>query len=267
MSGSSPVGWGRVRALADPAGFSVRLAWGLDGALALAPSCDVLVVVDVITFSTSVSVAIDRGCTVHPTPWEPDGAGQMAAELGAQLAVRRSQVDARHPYSLSPATLSRAPQGTAIVLPSPNGSAVAAAAATTGALVVAGCLRNAAAVARFARRHGRRIAVVPAGERWPDGGLDPALEDLIGAGAVVDGLRRRRRSPEAEAAVAAYLSARRHGLRRSLAAAVSGREQAGRGYGDEVEWACALNVSELVPVLSQGAFRAQRNAAAAPARP
>lgn len=258
-SSARQFGQDRVAALADPSGFSVRLGWGLDGALALAPSSDVLVVVDLITFSTAVSVAVDRGCEVHPSPWDPGAAAEMAAGLGAQLAVRRSRVDAEHPYSLSPATLHRAPRGSSIVLPSPNGSAVAAAAGATGVLVLAGCLRNAAAVSRLARRLGRRISVVPAGERWPDGGLDPALEDLVGAGAIVDGLRRRRRSPEAGAAAQAYLWARRRGLRRTLTEAVSGREQAGRGYGEEIDWAAALNVSREVPVLSGGAFRAHRS--------
>ncbi|MGC8473433.1 MAG: hypothetical protein ACP5PW_03365, partial [Candidatus Dormibacteria bacterium] len=103
-------GQDRVVALADPSGFSVRLGWGLDGALALAPSSDVLVVVDVITFSTAVSVAVDRGCEVRPSPWDPEAAAQLASGLGAQLAVRRSRVDAEHPYSLSPATLARAPR-------------------------------------------------------------------------------------------------------------------------------------------------------------
>jgi 2-phosphosulfolactate phosphatase len=251
----------RVESLADPSGFSVRLGWGIEGALALAPSSDVLVVVDVITFSTAVSVAVDRGCAVHPSPWDPEAAARMAAELGAALAVQRSRVDAEHPYSLSPATLGRAPRGSSIVLPSPNGSAVAAAVAASGVVVLAGCLRNAAAVSRLARRQGRRIAVIPAGERWPEGGMDPALEDLIGAGAVVDGLRRRRRSPEAAAAAQAYLWARRRGLRRTLLEAVSGREQLGRGYGEEIEWAAALNVSQVVPVLSGGAFRAHRSRA------
>ncbi len=151
-SSGGRVGRLRVEALAEPSSFSVRLGWGMDGALALAPSSDVLVVVDVITFSTAVSVAVDRGCEVHPSPWDPEAAARMALELGAQLAVQRSRVDAEHPYSLSPATLARAPHGSSIVLPSPNGSAVAAAAGATGVPVLAGCLRNAAAVSRLARR-------------------------------------------------------------------------------------------------------------------
>jgi 2-phosphosulfolactate phosphatase len=250
-------GYGYHRqAAADQAGYTVRFGWGLSGAAALAPHSDVMVVVDVITFSTAVVVAVERGCLVYPHPWDPESALALAERLGAQVAVSRSLVSVERPYSLSPATLSRAPWGMSIVLPSPNGSAVSAAALRGRAVVVAGSLRNAFAVARFARRAGAVISVIAAGERWPDGSLDLALEDLIGAGAIIDGLRRRRRSPEASAAAAVFRQARKQGVRQVLRECASGREQRRRGYGEELEWAAALNVSELVPVLRDGAFQA-----------
>lgn len=244
------------QAVADQAGYSVRFGWGRPGAAALTPGSDVVVVVDVITFSTTVSVAVDRGCRIYPHPWDPEGAQALADELGAMVAVSRSLVSAEHPYSLAPGTLSRAPRGASIVLPSPNGSAVSAAAMGGRATVLAGSLRNAFAVARFARRAGAVISVIAAGERWLDGSLDPALEDLIGAGAIIDGLRRRRRSPEAVAAAAVFRQARQRGLRQVLRECVSGREQRGRGYQDEIEWAAALNVSAVAAVLRDGAFQA-----------
>lgn len=242
---------------ADQSGYTVRFGWGQSGAALLAPVSDVMVVVDVLSFTTTVTVAVERDCLVYPHPWDTESAAALAQELGAEVAVSRSLVSPEHPYSLSPATLSRAPRGLRIVLPSPNGSAISAAASGDRAVVVAGSLRNAFAVARFARRSGAIISVVAAGERWPDGSLDPALEDLIGAGAIIDGLRRRRRSPEAAAAAAVFLQARKKGLRHVLNECVSGREQRGRGYGDEIDWASALNVSQVVPVLREGAYRAQ----------
>lgn len=248
----------RVVAARHSEPFTVRFGWGEMGALALTPGSDVVVVVDVITFTTAVTVAVERGCAIYPHRWDQDAAARLASEVGAELAVRRSRVGPGQPYSLSPATLNRAPRGTSIVLPSPNGSAVAAmvaGVAGSATQVLAGSLRNAFAVARFARRHAGVISVIAAGERWPDGSLDPALEDLVGAGAIIDGLRRRRRSPEAEAAAAVYLQARRRGLRPTLEGSVSGREQIERGYAEELEWAAALNSSAAVPVLRQGAFR------------
>ncbi len=253
--GGGVFGHERIAATADPSPFTVRMGWGEEGAAALGPTSDVVVVVDVITFSTAVSVAMDRGCSVYPSRWDEGVATKLAARLGAELAVSRSLVDQDHPYSLSPATLGQLPFGSSIVLPSPNGSAISVAAAAGAAVVVAGSLRNAAAVSRFARRAGRVISVVAAGERWPDRSLDPALEDQIGAGAIIDGLRSRRRSPEAQAAAAVFLKARSSGLAGVLRQTVSGREQLARGYGQEVEWAAALNVSWVVPVLQDGAFR------------
>ena len=252
----SGLGEERDRAAAQSP-YTVRLGWGESGAAALAPSSDVVVVVDVITFTTAVAVAAERGCAVYPHRWDDGGAARLAESLGIELAVSRSHVDADHPYSLSPETLSRLPLGSAIVLPSPNGAAVSVACATAGALVVAGSLRNAAAAARFARSAGRSISVIAAGERWSDGSLDPALEDLLGAGAIIDGLRRRRRSPEARAAAAAYLRACHQGLRRTLMETVAALELRRRGYQQELEWACALNCSTVVPVLGEGAFRSR----------
>jgi 2-phosphosulfolactate phosphatase len=140
------------------------------------------------------------------------------------------------------------------VLPSPNGSAVAAAVGTAGPVVLAGCLRNASAVARVAREAGGDgpVAVVAAGERRPDGALRPAVEDLLGAGAVLDALGGRP-SPEARAAVAAF---RQRDLPHDLLACASGRELAALGRAAEVALAAEHDVSQVVPVLRDGAFTA-----------
>ncbi|MGH7758872.1 MAG: 2-phosphosulfolactate phosphatase, partial [Candidatus Dormibacteria bacterium] len=181
VAGQGAAAFGRERLRsAREAPYTVRLGWGEDGVAALAPISQVLVVVDVITFSTAVAVAVERGATVHPHPWDPDAAAALARRLGGTAAVSRSLVSASNPFSLSPATLDRAAPGAVIVLPSPNGSTLAAAAAKEGCLVLAGSLRNAAAVARLARRRGRVISVIAAGERWSGGAMDPAVEDLVG---------------------------------------------------------------------------------------
>lgn len=117
---------------------------------------------------------------------------------------------------------------------------------------MAGCLRNCRAVAQAAMQYGRRIAVIPAGERWPDGSLRPAVEDLIGAGAIISHLHEAY-SPEAHTALASYQSASR-ALGDMLKHCGSGRELIARGFEDDVRLAAELDVSGCVPVCVQGAY-------------
>src|SRR5882724_611215 len=111
-----------------PVSYDVRFEWGPAGAAALAPSSSCLVVVDVLSFSTSVTVAAEAGTRVYPYAWRDESAAEFARSHQAQLAVGRRAVSAARPWSLSPAALRRAPFTPRLVLPSPNGSAICAAA-------------------------------------------------------------------------------------------------------------------------------------------
>jgi len=237
-------------------GFSVRFDWGPTGAQALATGVDVLVIVDVLSFTTAVEVAVARGARVYPYRLRDDSAASFAQSIGATLAVARQRVSVQAPYSLSPVSLATIPAGTKLVLPSPNGSAISVLAAQLGRPILAGCLRNAAAVAAAACARGQVIGVVASGERWRnDGGLRPAYEDLVGAGAIIDALPVGGWSPEAQAAAATFRAAREH-LADWLMNCASGRELAAVGYTGDVEIASALNATKTVPVFSSGAYAA-----------
>ena len=223
----------------DQPGFDPRLSWAAEGAVVLAQVCPVLVVVDVLRFTTAVEVAVARGARVVPLPWP----GREAPARGASGSG---------PYSLSPVSLLDVPAGTRVELASPNGATVSLAAARAGAVVLAGCLRNASAVAAAARGLGGPVAVVAAGERRPDGTLRPAVEDLLGAGAVLRALGGTP-SPEARAAVAAFLDAAAD-LPAVLAGCVSGRELAARGRAADLRLAAEHDVSRVVPRLAGGGF-------------
>jgi 2-phosphosulfolactate phosphatase len=149
----------------------VRFEWGRRGLEAIGPGSDVIIVVDVLSFSTCVDVATSRGAVVLPYRWRDESAAAYAAANDAVLAGNDRL--AAEGYSLSPASLERIPAGTRLVLPSPNGSTLSLLAATYGTTLTA-CLRNSAAVAAAARRLGGAVAVVACGEQWPDGGLRPA---------------------------------------------------------------------------------------------
>lgn len=241
-------------------GWELRFDWGTDGLRAIADGAAAIVVVDVLRFTSAVSVAVGRGGVVLPYIWGMgDAARAYAADNDAELAGMREH----GAWSLSPTDLAHLPAGTRLVLPSPNGSALAFGAQddAPGARVLAGCLRNASAVAAVAGAAAGPVAVVAAGERWRGnlGPLRPSVEDLLGAGAVlralvdVAGRPADSMAPEASAAVAAFDTARADvngWLRRSG----SGRELMAIGFGDDVDAASALDAEQVAPLLDGRAF-------------
>lgn len=227
--------------------FACRCEWGPDAVAVLAPA-NVIIVVDVFSFTTCVDVAVSRGVAILPYGWNDPSAADFARIQGAELAGKRRKTR----YSLAPESYLDAPAGLRCVLPSPNGARVTLSAAPSGAVVLAGCLRNARAVAAAARQAGRTFNVIPSGERWLDGGLRPALEDALGAGAILSALPGSR-SPEAEAMVAIF-EARRDSLIETLDACGSGRELTGRGHLRDKLIAGDLDVSSCVPRFDGTAF-------------
>jgi 2-phosphosulfolactate phosphatase len=228
------------------------LKWGAEGAIALSRACRVLVVVDVLRFTTAVAVAVAHGAHVVPASWPvragpgragPGGAGPLGVGPGGAGPAR---------WSLSPVSLLGVPAGTRVELASPNGATVSLAAAAAGAAVLAGCLRNASAVAAAARGLGGPVGVVAAGERRPDGSLRFAVEDLLGAGAILHALGGWP-SPEARAAIAAFRDAAPD-LASMLAGCASGRELAAHGLAADLDLAAEHDVSRTVPRLLGGAF-------------
>lgn len=245
---------------ADQRDYAFRFDWGAEGLAMLAPACDVIVIVDVFRFTSAVSAAVQRGSAVLPYRWCDDTAAAHAAEHDAVLAGRRED----GPLSLSPADLLRFDLPPRIVLPSPNGSALAFAARSAGcSFVLAGSMRNVTATARraLALAHGGSIGVIAAGERWPDPSapLRPCVEDLLGAGAVLAALDPAGSvsapgcSPEAAAARAAFGDARPQ-LKRALAGSASGRELTRTGLADDVAVAAVLDATPVAAQLDGVAF-------------
>lgn len=242
-----------------PAG--VRFEWGAAGAAALAPGIAALVIVDVLSFSTAVSVAVDRGTAVYPFAWRDERAAAFADAHDAVLATGRGAATTAHPWTLSPAALRAAPAVPRLVLPSPNGSAISAAAAAPR--ILAGCLRNAHAVAGYLAAEGlgvpdHPVAVIAAGERHSDGSLRPALEDLLGAGAIIAALldAGSGRVPTPEADAAAVCAAHTRDIPAAVTASTSGRELIDRDFAGDVEIAVELDTSPTTPILTDGAYTA-----------
>ena len=245
----------------DQSTHRIRMEWGPTGAAGV--PADYAVVVDVLSFTTTLSIALERGIEVFPFRWRDSRAAEHAVRHGATLAVGRfealSRGDARH-ISLSPASLAEVDGVERLVLPSPNGSTIAFALADSGSHVVGACLRNAGAVARWLApkvADGASVVVVPAGERWHDDTLRPAVEDLWGAGAVIAALVDllevpAQASPEARMAVAAWRAAV---LPTDLMGCASGIELTDVGFVADVQVSAQHDVSTVVPVLVGESFR------------
>jgi 2-phosphosulfolactate phosphatase len=266
-------------------GYELRLEWGRDGVAALGPHCAVLVIVDVLVFTTTVDIALGRGGRVLPLPWRDERAVEAARAAGAVLTrgglagiegrdggmTTLTADGAKKEWTLRPSSLVDLPMGTFLAISSPNGATLCAAAAETGATVLAGCLRNASAVARAAVEiaAGAPIGIVPAGERWrdtPDKRLRPGIEEMLGAGAIADAILRLRggqvdavatdggrRGASAEAQLAA-LTYRAAGERvpELVADSVSGRELVAAGVAEDVRLATQVDTSAVVPRLVDG---------------
>jgi|GEM_PF-703370 len=252
----------------------VHVEWGATGARLGAARGDVIVVVDILSFSTTLAIAVSRdfSCLVF-SPAEVAALGgieQAAARFGARPLSRQRLVPPGQ-LSISPASLLTAVPGQRVLFTSLNGAAVTAAAAAAPALLV-GSLRNASATATatallLSQGLAGRVTVVPCGERWgpvePDApGWRPALEDWLGAGLICARLAEHglTLSAEAGAAAAAWTGQDIRTGPNLLTSCVSARELRARGFSQDVTLALSVDVSERVPTRVSGA--AEEDAAA-----
>jgi 2-phosphosulfolactate phosphatase len=98
-------------------GYRCRLEWGRRGARVAAGRGDVLVVIDVLRFSTAAVTAVQQGGIVYPCAWSDDPVA-YAARIGAEAAVHRREVPESGRFSLSPPTFEAIEPGTRVVLAS-----------------------------------------------------------------------------------------------------------------------------------------------------
>jgi 2-phosphosulfolactate phosphatase len=221
--------------------------WGLDGIKNLSPIVDVIIIVDILSFSTSVDIALGRGANIFPFAYKDERAGKYAEKNDAVLA---SPVRSHSELSLSPSSLKSIQPGTKLLLPSPNGSELSLAAADK--VTLTSCFRNCKAVAEYAMSLNKNIGVIPAGEKWKDGTLRTAMEDYIGAGAVISFLKGKR-SETAEDAELSFKGFWRN-LYDTIKKSVSGIELVDMGFPEDVSLACEYNVSEVIPLLQNGIY-------------
>lgn len=199
----------------DQSAYQVRLDWGLAGLERLADA-DVVVIVDVLHFSSRLADAVSDDAEVdlaEAASWSVD--------------------------SVAPA--------------------LAVTAAASGATVLAGGIRNASAVARTVqalqeqRQARTSVALIAAGERDGSNDLRFAVEDHLGAGAIIAALTDLgidHTAPDAAVAAEGFRALRR-ALGHLVSASGSGRDAADAA---DVAAASRLDAVSTVPVLRDRVF-------------
>ena len=233
--------------------YRCRFDWGRRGTSLAAERGDILVIVDTLSFSTATVTALHHGGIIYPYPQE-ENLALLAQRLGAQVAVRRQHVPEEGRFSLSPATFQQIKPGECVVLASLNGATCSRYARQVPYLFV-GTLVNARAVALvvsslLAQRE-LNVTVIACGERWKDpsedGALRIAIEDYLGAGAILSYLSYEK-SPEALVCEGAFIQTQ-HQLQTLLWDCGSGRELRSIGFEQDVTFAAQLNVYDVAPFM------------------
>jgi 2-phosphosulfolactate phosphatase len=243
----------------DQAPYECKVEWGRRGAREAADRGDIVVIVDVLSFSSTVITALRNGAHIYPYPRSLDGK-KYAKEIGAEFILGRAEAAKIGKPTLSPVSFGQNHRDRKYVLTSINGAFCTWIASRVPALLI-GSFLNAESVAvaanQIQKQTGSNITVIPCGEQWGEvkeheDSLRPAIEDYLGAGAIVSFLEGKK-SPEAELCMTSFLHTRVN-LDELIWDCGSGRELRARGFEADVTHCSRLNVYQTVPILKNDHF-------------
>ena len=198
--------------------FDIHCCWGFKLTDDIVLPYDVCIIVDVLSFSTSLDLLINAKENTQNMP-------------GADNFI----------HHLTPHALN---------IPSPVGLPLQLNLHQKPVLV--GCLRNARAVARAALQLGNTVLVIPVGDKLSEEEFKTCSEDFIAAGAIMSYLKGSR-SAESNAALDIYNSSKGN-IEEVVKLSTSARQMVLNGFLSEVEHACQFNRSKNVPLLEEGAL-------------
>jgi 2-phosphosulfolactate phosphatase len=217
------------------------------------------VVVDVLRATTTITTALANGASGVIPVLVPEDAAALGQRLGRERVLFCGERDAvriegfdldNSPASFPPEVVA----GKTLVFTTTNGTR-ALRAVSSAASVRIGALVNRSAVARaLAAESARDVVIVCAGV---EGAF--ALEDAIGAGAIIDALLALM--PEAElhdgarAAALLYRSVAQR-LTEAIASADHAQALVEKGFATDVTRCAAIDTLDVVPTLRNGIFTA-----------
>ncbi|OCA87524.1 2-phosphosulfolactate phosphatase [Bacillus sp. FJAT-27225] len=244
-------------------GYSIRVEWGRKGARDAAGRGDIVIVVDVLSFSSTVVTALHHGCSIYPYPPHLDGK-LYAEKIGGEYILGRAEAAKISRATLSPVSFNSTHKGRKFVLTSLNGAFCTWVAEQVPALLI-GSFLNLSSVAKVANNIKQEtrsaITVIPCGEQWNDSrehedSLRPSIEDYLAAGAIVS-LLEGEKSPEALVCEGAY-SQQRDNISNLIWESGSGRELREKGFEADVTHCSRIDVYTEVPLLRNGHFTTQK---------
>ncbi|WP_256700789.1 2-phosphosulfolactate phosphatase [Paenibacillus sp. P46E] len=245
----------------DQMDYEIKLEWGARGTRAASQRGDIVIIVDVLSFSSTVVTAVQHQAIIYPYPPPLNEQAKAYAQTkNAEMVWGRAEALREGGHSLSPLSFGAGDRARNYVMCSLNGALCTSAASQVPALLI-GCLLNASAVAksaqRFAQKLNRDITVITCGEKWSDAvnqenNLRPGIEDYLAAGAIIAQLQGSK-SPEAEVCAGAYEYSR-HKIERLIRESASARELRERGYDADVTYCCQLDKYAVVPMLHEEYF-------------
>jgi 2-phosphosulfolactate phosphatase len=209
-----------------------------------------VVVIDTLRATTTIAQAVAQGAAVEPVPSIAEA--KRRRTKGVLIAGERGGKKlAGFDLGNSPVDISKATLGKRLVLTTTNGTG-AVARSRQAKSIWAGALVNAGAIAR-ALRGEASIVLLCAGRTT---GL--ALEDLIGAGAIIAALPAGSFEESAlsdGARIALELFRReRDTLHAFIASCESGRNLVKMGSADDVVFCAQLDTIDVAPRLVRGRF-------------
>jgi 2-phosphosulfolactate phosphatase len=206
-----------------------------------------VVVFDVLRATTTITAALAAG--VHEIRIFPDihSAAQAATQFPGPRIVA-GEVDCLPPpgFDLGNSPGAFTPErhaGRTAFLSTTNGTKAVIAARSAAALLI-GALVNASAVAQKIAQIGRSATLLCAGTRG-----QPAMEDLLGAGAVIDALMTAGAGiPATDTARIALklFRASKSSLRQTMSDATGGRHVLAVGLGADIDCCAALDSIPIV---------------------
>lgn len=237
--------------------FPIKFDWGGIGASRASQRGDIIVIVDVLSFSTSVVAALASGAIIFPFPYDENLTGyEYAKEIKGELILGRAEALKSKKPSLSPASFNNSHSGKKYVLSSKNGALCTWLATDTEHLFI-GCFNNATAVANVVndirKKTNKNVTIIACGEKWENNGLGtsdslrPCIEDFLAAGSILSKLEGKK-SPEAEVSSITFLNSQ-HKILSLIENSGSGQELVQRGFKEDVVIASNINSDNVVPII------------------